>query len=89
MIITFEAGTSRHGDYGVYFMKSVLSSALYAEVKVPDGASKDYGYFALKGEIMRQALANGISVNSLQFWYDGQEGYLESDAHADCEVKGW
>lgn len=86
MRIQFEAGTSRHGDYGVNFMTSEDRS-LYAEVKVPEGASDDYGYIALKNEIARQAEAQGIT--GITYWYDGQEQYLESDASAECEVKGW
>lgn len=90
MRIQFEAGTSRHGDHGVNFLTSTHSAPvlLYAEVPVPDGASEDYGYFALKAEIIRQAVASGINPDELSFWYDDQEDRLESDASADCEVVG-
>lgn len=86
MFVAFESGTSRHGNYGVNYM---IAHPFYAEVAVPDGASGDYGYFALKKEIQRQARDGGVPGSKLQFWYDGQEGYLEPDAHAECEVMGW
>ena len=86
MKIQFESGTSRHGSYGVNFLSS-LDGVLYAECEVPEGASDDYGYFALKREILRQAAESNIPAESLEFWYDGQEQYLEADASADCEVK--
>lgn len=91
MKIQFEAGTSRHGDYGVNYLISspIENSILYAETAVPEGASDDYGYFALKAEIIRQAAAEGIPADQLSFWYDGQDGSLAADAHADCEVEGW
>ena len=85
--VQFEAGTSRHGDHGVNYMISlpVSGNSFYAEVPVPDGASDDYGYLALKAEILRQAAAQGIDAETLSFWYDGQEQFLEADA-ADGEA---
>ena len=88
--IQFEAGTSRHGDYGVNFlMGTVAGSVLYAETALPEGASEDYGYLTLKAEILSQAEENGISPSDLEFWYDGQEDALETDASAGCDIKGW
>lgn len=88
MKIQFEAGTSLHGDYGVNFLMSD-NVVLYAEIAVPDGASDDYGYLTLKDAILQQAAAAGIPADSLEFWYDGQEQYLEADAAAKGEVLSW
>ena len=86
--IQFEAGTSREGDYGVNYLISVPSSGedLYAEIRVPDGASDDYGYLVLKQEIIRQAAEAGIPADRLAFQYDGQEDKLAPDA--DGTVRG-
>lgn len=56
--------------------------AIYAEVKVPEGASEDYGYLTMKKEIEKR-LPAGVEVS---YWYDGQEQYLAPDAAADAEV---
>ena len=77
-MITFEAGTARYDNYGVNFMKG--PGELYAEIRVPENASEDYGYLTLKAEILRQAAENGIE--GLTFPYDGQEQYLDEDASA-------
>lgn len=88
--VQFEAGTSRHGDYGVnYLISKAPEATLYAECAVPEGASDDYGYFALKEAILKQAKEAGLPLDNLSFWYDGQEEHLEPDAHAECEVKDW
>ena len=86
MKIQFEAGTSVHGDYGVNFLFSPdKDRTLYAECPVADGCSDDYGYMALKADIIAQAAEKGIT-EPLEFWYDGQEQYLEDDARADVKV---
>ena len=87
MKITFEAGTSKYSTDGVNYMITAPGedTTLYAEVKTPDGASDDYGYHALKADIIKQAQEAGIT-EPLTFWYDGQEQYLEADASAECEV---
>lgn len=89
--VQFEAGISRHGDYGVNYLISSPDAdvVLYAECALPEDASDDYGYLTLKAEILRQAAAEDIDPSSLSFWYDGQERSLAADASADCEVKGW
>lgn len=86
--IIFVAGTSRNGDYGVNYMMpypGANSPDLYAEIPVPDGADEEYGYFDLKGEIIRQAIAQNIDPASLSFWYDGQEQHLSPAARAKSE----
>ena len=80
MKITFEAGEGRNFHGGVNYMIAEDGS-IYAECKVPEGASEDYGYMTMKNAIMKQA-----DAESLEFWYDGQEDLLEADASADCEV---
>lgn len=58
---------------------NVLHSAdnsVFAIVPVPDGASDDYGYIALKNAI----LAAYAGSEPLEFWYDGQEDFLAEDA---------
>ena len=88
--INFEAGESRYGDYGVNFMISMPGKELYAECRWPEGTKDDYGYMALKAEIIRQAKEQGIAPEQLKFWYDGQEDYLSADARVEgIEVKGW
>lgn len=88
--ISFEAGESRHGDYGVNFMLAMPGKEFYAECAVPEGADEDFGYMALKAEIIRQAVEQGIAPEQLTFWYDGQEEHLSDDARVEgIEVKGW
>lgn len=87
MKIQFESGESRHGDYGVNFLIG-NGGELYAECRVPEGASDDYGYLALKADIIHQADQLGIS-EPLEFWYDGQEMHLAPDAAAEAEVLRW
>ena len=60
----------------------------YAECDLPEDASEDYGYFALKAEILRQAAAQGVPAERLAFTYDGQEEMLAADAAADVVVRG-
>ena len=57
-------------------MLHTLDNAIRATVPVPEGASEDYGYLAMKDAI----LAAYHGTESLAFWYDGQEQYLEADA---------
>ena len=86
MKVQFEAGISRHSSECVNYLICLEDEQLYAETVVPDNASDDYGYLALKQEIIRQATEAGINPDSLEFWYDGQEDKLEPDAKADCLV---
>ena len=89
-MVQFEAGTSRHSDAGVNYLKCEAGdTVLYAETEVPEGASDDYGYLALKTSIEEQARAAGIDPLRLTYWYDGQEDNLEEDAHSDCVVRTW
>ena len=57
-----------------------LDGTIRATVAVPEGASEDYGYLAMKNAI----LAAYKGTEPLAFWYDGQEQYLAPDA-ADGE----
>ena len=86
--VQFEAGTSRSGDYGVNYLITAPSEDidLYAEIRVPDGASDDFGYLALKQEILQQAEEAGVDPDRLAFQYDGQEDMLHPDA--DGTVRG-
>ena len=53
-----------------------LDGTIRATVKVPEGASDDYGYLAMKAAI----LAAYHGSEELSFWYDGQEDKLAADA---------
>lgn len=88
--IQFEAGESRHSTDSVNFLISTdEDKTFYAECIVPIGSSDDYGYLALKAEIIRQADEIGIPAEHIAFPYDGQEQYLAEDAAADVDVMGW
>ena len=55
-----------------------------AVVEVPEGASEDYGYLAMKREIKKVLEEKGLTAS---FWYDGQEQYLAEDANdGDVEM---
>ena len=59
--------------------------AVYA-IAVPDEpVDEEYGYFALKEAIIKQAAEKGIEKERLAFWYDGQEQYLSKAAKVGCE----
>lgn len=54
--------------------------------RVPDGASEDFGYLTAKRQILNALLLCGSpALNSLSFWYDGQEEHLAPDAAADVD----
>jgi len=56
-----------------------------ATVEVPDGASEDYGYLAMKREIKKVLEEKGLTAS---FQYDGQEQYLAEDANdGDVEIE--
>lgn len=80
MRIQFETG---QGAFGAVNFLSGRSDgvAVYAEVKVPEGASEDYGYLTMKRAVQKR-----IPNLELHFQYDGQEQYLSDDADADCSV---
>lgn len=60
--------------------------SVMATVEVPEGASEDYGYIALKKAIL-EALTPSEKI-SASFWYDGQEANLADDATAgEAEVE--
>ena len=81
MKVTFEAGTGREFEGAVNFMQTA-DKTVYAEIRVPEGASEDYGYLKL-----REAIADHyVERKPLEFWYDGQEDKLSSDASVDGEV---
>ena len=78
MKIQFEAGVS-HDGRGVNFMLTP-SREFYAEVEVPEGASDDYGYFALKAAMTQLLKEHG--VEDVEWWYDeASEANLAPDAH--------
>lgn len=81
MKFQFESGEGRHFAGAVNYLISTDRS-VYAECSVPNGASEDYGYIALKNAI----LGNYQGAEELSFWYDGQEQFLSADACAECEV---
>ena len=87
MKIQFEAGSGTHFEGDVNYLISVDSDIrLYAECPVPDGASDDYGYLTMKAVLVDAYKAAGGDPSLLEFWYDGQEQFLEDDASADCKV---
>ena len=53
-----------------------LDGTIRATVRVPEGASEDYGYLSMK----RAILAAWQGDEELTFWYDGQEQFLAPDA---------
>lgn len=53
-----------------------LDGTIRATVPVPEGASDDYGYLAMKSAI----LTSYHGQEELSFWYDDQEQYLAPDA---------
>lgn len=55
-----------------------LDNTIRACVEVPEGASDDYGYMAMKNAILKAY----HGTEPLEFWYDGQEAFLNPDA---CE----
>lgn len=57
-------------------MLCTLDNTIRATIAVPEYASEDYGYLAMKNAI----LAAYHGSEELEFWYDGQEQYLEADA---------
>ena len=61
-----------------------LDGTIRAIVRVPEGASDDYGYITMKRAILDAYHGNPAD---LVFWYDGQEQYLDPDAAAPCDVQ--
>ena len=59
---------------------------LRAVCPVPEGASEDYGYMALKAAVSEAYQAAGGNPEDLECWYDGQEHLLAEDAAAACNV---
>lgn len=79
--IGFQAGEGRDIHGGVNYMIN-NDYDLYAEIAVPDEpVDEEYGYFALKEAIIKQAAEKGIEKERLAFWYDGQEQYLSKAAN--------
>ena len=52
--------------------------AIRASVNVPEGASEDYGYIAMKKAILDSLTE--AERKTVTFWYDGQEQYLADDS---------
>ena len=73
------------GEYNklYLFRESDDFPLLEAKIRVPAGASDDYGYLTMKRAIleMKSLLPEHIH-NNLVFPYDGQEQYLHADASA-------
>jgi hypothetical protein len=85
-VFSFEAGQGNHFGGGVNFMLYQDDSCkLYAEVAVPEEASEDYGYLAMKKALLPLALKHGIG-----FAYDGQDDALAEDANdGDVYMDTW
>lgn len=83
--IQFEAGESRNGNYGVNFLIST-DGTIYAECRVPEDCSDDYGYTTMRQAIIDEWESHGRDPSELKFWYDGQGDVLAADAAADCDV---
>ena len=60
--------------------------SIYAECPVSEDVSDYYGYITMKKAILQEMEKRNLKINNLEFWYDGQEQFLPSDASADCEV---
>jgi len=87
----FEMGEGRQLNGAVnYIWYREDGYSLYAEIKVPEGASEDYGYLTLKQAIQKALEEKGVTTE-IEWWYDGQEQFLAPDATADgdvyCEVE--
>lgn len=77
--LQFEAGD------GVNFLKGENKYlSIYAECKVPEDASEDYGYITMKNAVLSMLAVDERKV--VTFWYDGQENNLSEDARANVEV---
>lgn len=61
-----------------------LDGTIRAIVRVPEGASDDYGYLTMKRAILDAYHGNPAD---LEFFYDGQEQYLAPDAATPCDVQ--
>lgn len=59
---------------------------IIAKVKVPDGASEDYGYLALKREVLFELDIRELDIE-VSFPYDGQEQHLDPDANDGTEIE--
>ena len=81
MEIMIEAGTGRQFDGEVNYMLTA-DRKVYAEVEVPENASEDYGYMAMKNAIAEAY----TGTEPLEFWYDGCENRLNPDAYIACGV---
>ena len=80
--VNYQAGESRHGNYGVDFMICTVHTGdedieLYAEMVNPtwDDKTQQFEdeaatYDDLKAEIIRQAAEHGIAATALKFYYD-------------------
>lgn len=83
--VQFMAGEGRNFQGGVNYLLST-DGRIYAEVKVPEGASDDYGYLTMVYAVQEKANQIGLDLNDYDFWYADQSDFLEADAEAECEV---
>lgn len=86
--IQFESGEGIHFRGGVNLLTTRQGNTIkiYAECKVPDDASDDYGYLTMKKAVLAEMSKRGLATDNFVFWYDGQENFLEPDADVECEV---
>lgn len=65
-----------------------VDNVICATVKVPEGASEDYGYMTMKNAIIKALAERGIT-EEIEWWYDeASEANLEADANdGDPEVE--
>lgn len=79
MKMQFESGEGKHFEGGVNFLwgeNATYGYYAYAEVSVPEGASDDYGYLAMKAALMARIPDRILAV--MEWPYDGQEQFLDA-----------
>lgn len=83
MEMQFFGGEGRRFKSVNYMICKDGDVSIYAEVEAPENASEDYGYLAMKDELIRN-LPEDVA-NSIVWFYDNDD-CLEDDARADCDV---
>ena len=66
--VDFFQGEGRHFPGFVNYLLSQDGGSIYAEIAVPDDASEDYGYLAMKKAI----LAGVPAGTTVDWWYDAK-----------------
>lgn len=85
MKLQFFAGEGKHFGSVNYIIGESQEIDIYGEIEVPEGASEDYGFLAIKGAILK-ALEKMGKEPELSWPYEGQEDCLAADASAKAPV---